>query len=326
MIKTISTDANRKGWEDISCDWCGSSESDILFSGPDRLERLSGTFKMVKCTHCGLIRQNPRLTWSLQKKYYTDDYTSYSTLIQKEKNALRRFDRRWSFWRRRTAIERFQKGGRLLDIGCGTGLFLEEAKRSNKWNVVGIEPNGRAADYAQQNLNVPILHGRFSEVSETLPPNSFDVIVLWNVLEHLEHPIKDLRIAHNLLKQNGWIVFSIPNMRSLDHKIFKEYWVGWDLPRHLWLFERDILLNILQGLGFYVVSERCISTGMPVQKINFEFWSQSWDEKYPQLKKYFIRISKSMITRAFFTIPLFVLDQLKFSPIITIIARKQTIS
>ncbi len=110
--------------------------------------------------------------------------------MREEKTVIRRLDKRYGPWKRLRAIERFQPGGKLLEIGCGTGLFLEEALKSHRWDVTGIEPSRRAADYAKNQLNIPVYNGRFSEIE--LPPGSFDVVVLWNVLEHLDQPFEDL--------------------------------------------------------------------------------------------------------------------------------------
>jgi len=98
-------------WEAASCDWCGSTETSLLFEGPDRLEHLPGTFRLVRCKRCGLYRQNPRLSWEGLKHYYPEDYASHGKLVQEEKGALRQLDKRYGPWKRLRAIERYQPGG-----------------------------------------------------------------------------------------------------------------------------------------------------------------------------------------------------------------------
>ena len=156
---------------------------------------------MVRCRQCGLVRQNPRPTWESLKSYYPEDYSPHVPLVREETSVLRRLDRRYGMWKQTRAAEWFQRGGRLLDVGCGTGVFLEEAQRSGRWEVVGIEPAEKAAAYARKALGVTIHEGRFSDID--LPVNSFDTITMWNVLEHLEYPIADLRRAYQLLRENG---------------------------------------------------------------------------------------------------------------------------
>lgn len=307
-------------WEETSCDWCGSSESELLFKGPDRLEQLPGEFTMVRCSRCGLFRQSPRPAWVSLKNYYPENYASYPPLVRTGRNVLRRLDKRYGPWKRLRAIQRFQSRGKLLEVGCGTGLFLEEALRSNRWSVTGIEPNTKTARYAQQMLQVPVYQGRFSEVK--LPSQSFDVIAFWNVLEHLDHPIRDLRYAHQLLKDNAWLVIAIPNAESLEARLFGQFWVGWDLPRHLYVFPRSTLYTIMESLGFRIQAKRCISTSYSVLGHSLDFWSQSWGGRFPGVRHLLLRLYGSIVVRAGLIPPLWLLDRFHTSTIITYFAQK----
>jgi len=311
---------NNLVWEENACDWCGSTETEIIFEGPDRLEKLPGRFTMVQCVNCGLYRQNPRLVWTSLEEYYPEDYSSHPRLVKDIPNAWRRLDRRYGPWKRLRAIERFQRGGRLLEVGCGTGYFLEEALRSQQWDVSGIEPTTKAAQYAQENLPAKIYEGRFSEI--ILPAETYDVIAMWNVLEHLDFPIADLRYAYQLLKDDGWLVMAIPNLESLEARLFGNYWVGWDLPRHLYIFPQDLLINILASIGFRVVSRRCISTSYSVLGHSLDFWSQTWEISHPRIRKTLLRLYYSFIGRVALILPLWVLDRLNTSTIITVFAQK----
>lgn len=304
------------------CDWCGSSQYEVLFQAPDRLEKLPGVFRLVKCRECGLIRQNPHLRWSSLKEYYPENYASYNSLIKDHQNWLHRLDKRYGPWKRKRAIEHYQKGGRLLEIGCGTGTFLEEMLYSGNWQMVGVEPNAKVAANAQNNLGVPIFAGRFSEVP--LQSESFDVIAMWNVLEHLEHPVQDLRRVYTLLKPGGWLVLSIPNLESLEAKVFGPYWSGWDLPRHLYIFPRKTLRQILVSLGLRVVAERCLSTSYDMLGVTLEFWSQSWEKQQPDLKRLLLKVYRSLIIRAALVIPLAVMDRITLTDSLSIFAQKKT--
>jgi len=307
-------------WENVACDWCGSTDSELLFEGPDRLLHLPGQFRMTRCRQCGLMRQNPRLAWESLKYYYPEDYSPHVPLVREETSVLRRLDRRYGMWKQMRAVERFQRGGRLLDVGCGTGVFLEEAQRSGRWEVVGIEPTEKAAAYARKVLGVPVHEGRFSDID--LPVNSFDAITLWNVLEHLAYPIADLRRAHQLLRENGWLVFAIPNVESLAARIFGPYWVGWDLPRHLYLFPSPVLRAILSALGFRCVAFNCMSGSYSTLRDNLEFWSQSWNPRYRALARRLLQLYRSFPVRVGLGLPLWVLDLLNLSSVVTVFARK----
>jgi len=310
-------------WEDTVCDGCGSSQSDYLFEGPDRLLNLPGQFRMVRCQECGLIRQQPRLAWESLKNYYTEAYAPYTPLLREEPSVWRRLDKRYGMWKQLRLVERFQHGGRLLDIGCGTGHFLEEAKLSRRWEISGVEPNATAAAYARQALPANIIEGRFSDT--TFQPNSFDVITMWNVLEHVSYPLADLRRARALLRDQGWLVFTVPNVDGLEARLFGPYWVGWDLPRHLYLFPRAQLRTLLNAIGFQLVDMRCFSSSYIFLKHNLEFWSQTWNPPYAAWRNSILQLYLSAPIRIGLSLPLWLLDRLKLTSVITIVARKQNI-
>jgi SAM-dependent methyltransferase len=187
--------------------------------------------------------------------------------------------------------------------------------------VTGIEPGGRAAEYARQRLGVEVHHGRFSEIQ--LPEASFDVVVLWNVVEHLDQPVGDLKYAQRLLKDGGWLVFSVPNLESLERGVFKDYWVGWDLPRHLYLFSQPTLKEILEATGFQLVAKRCISTSYSVLGHSLDFWSQTWAERHPTLRRALLGTYRSLPGRVLMVPPLWLLDRLNLSTILTLFAQKK---
>jgi SAM-dependent methyltransferase len=307
-------------WESSPCDYCGHQQGVFLFSGPDRATTLPGMFGVVRCPQCGLLRQEPRLTWESLAHYYTEEYPSHGALAHHQKTWWRRLDKRYGPWKRLRAIERWQPGGSLLEVGSGSGTFLEEALRSGKWRVTGIEPSAAAAQYAQENLGVPILPQRFAEVE--LAQESMDVVAMWNVLEHLDHPIAELRHASSLLRPGGLLVLAVPNLESADASLFKEYWLGWELPRHLYWFPRRKLELILEELGFRVLEWRCLSTSYFVLGQSLEYWSQSWRDRHPRLQRLLLRTYHNPIMRALLVIPLGVLDRLRLSTIITVFAQK----
>jgi 2-polyprenyl-3-methyl-5-hydroxy-6-metoxy-1,4-benzoquinol methylase len=319
-VRDVGEKMTELKWEDVACDWCGSTDCEFLFEGEDRLLHLPGQFRMVRCRQCQLVRQNPRLTWESLKDYYPEDYVSHVSLIREEPSLLRRLDRRYGMWKQVHAIEKFQLGGRLLDVGCGTGIFLEEVLRSGRWQVVGIEPTETAALYARTALQVEIHQGRFSEVP--LPINSFDVITLWQVLEHLDHPIEDLRHAHQLLKEGGWLVFGIPNIEGLESSLFGSYWIGWDLPRHLYQFPHSTLREILTTLGFEWVATRRISMQHALLGHSLEFWMQSWNPRFHAIARWLLRLYRSYPVRIGLGIPLWIFDRLNLSSTVTVIAKK----
>ena len=316
--QSISLGVNQ--WEENNCDWCGSDQQEKYFDGPDRLEKLPGMFFLVRCKNCGVYRQNPNLTWEFLSQYYPDDYQSYSYQISEQTNNWRRIIKEYGNIKRRKAIETYQRDGKLLEIGCGTGGFLRELSNSGRWELSGIEPNRAAASYAREHTNAKIIQARLSDVR--LENESFDAVVLWTVIEHLSKPRQDLEIIKSLIKPKGWLFFSVPNMESIDRWIFRQYWSGWDLPRHLYIFPRQAIHEGLHSLGFRIVAERCISTSYNAIGHSLEFWSQDWEHKYPRIKKLMMRLYKSWFVRAGLLVPLAILDRLNLTSTITYFAQK----
>jgi 2-polyprenyl-3-methyl-5-hydroxy-6-metoxy-1,4-benzoquinol methylase len=278
-----------------------------------------GEFRLVRCPTCGIIRQNPMLAWESLKDYYPEDYTAYEPIIDRERSRLRQIDRRYGMWKRLRSIERFQRGGQLLDVGCGTGVFLGEAQRSGRWELMAVEPSPAAALYVQQELNIPVLNTRFVEAD--LSSGKFDVITMWNVLEHLDHPIGDLRRAVDLLRPGGWLVFSIPNLESLEAKVFGRYWLGWDLPRHLYLFPQKQLNSVLQELGMRLIDRQNIAGSHAAfeYSLRFLFNAKGWRGQQGQT---LLRIYRSLPARMLAAPFFWTVDQLKMGSLITIFAQK----
>jgi 2-polyprenyl-3-methyl-5-hydroxy-6-metoxy-1,4-benzoquinol methylase len=308
-------------FETIRCNVCGSTSSEPLFAGPDRLHGNAGTFSLVRCNDCGVIRQNPRLTWDSLKTFYPDDdYVAYREWMEESDGKLSEKIRGYGVWKWLRSIERWKPGGRMLDIGCGTGAFLREAKRSGRWQLEGLEPNHYAAEFVGRRLGIPIHNSTFLET--ILPQEFYDVITMWNVLEHLQSPVDSIRYVRRLLKNSGWFVFSIPNVDGLDARVAKKYWVGWDLPRHLYLFPRHQLRQILAENGFIVREERCLSTTYSAIGHSLSFWANDPSRRYTNLTGMIVRLYKNPLARLALIPPYWLMDQMRLSSVITIFAER----
>ena len=119
-------------WEHSSCSWCEENQTEPLFKGPDRLLRLPGSFQVVRCSKCGLMRQNPRLKWDSLQHYYPDSYPSYVKRSGEKTSRISRSFNQYGMWKRLRAIERYQSSGLVLDVGCGTGNFLDQVRQSSE--------------------------------------------------------------------------------------------------------------------------------------------------------------------------------------------------
>ncbi|WP_410879172.1 class I SAM-dependent methyltransferase [Myroides sp. DW712] len=135
--------------------------------------------------------------------------------------------------------------GALLDIGCGTGDFLVEAKKRG-WTTTGFEPNDKASTLAF-NKGISVV----TNLRE-LPNHSFDVITLWHVLEHIPNLEEQIIELNRLLKPEGKLVIAVPNFKSYDATYYKSHWAAFDAPRHLWHFSQKSITAIFSAFQFKV--------------------------------------------------------------------------
>ncbi|NKQ39754.1 MAG: class I SAM-dependent methyltransferase, partial [Methanosarcinales archaeon] len=148
--------------------------------------------------------------------------------------------------------------GRLLDIGCATGGFLK-VMASYGWKAYGVELNEEAVAFAKREQNLNIVKGDFLEVD--FPVGFFDVITLWHVLEHLIDPSAVLKKISSLLKKNGILIYAIPNINSLEYIVFRRWWSGWDVPRHLYTFSFYSMTLLTKKSNFRIIKTKCFCGG-----------------------------------------------------------------
>jgi 2-polyprenyl-3-methyl-5-hydroxy-6-metoxy-1,4-benzoquinol methylase len=164
--------------------------------------------------------------------------------------------------------------GKLLDIGAGTGDFLVVAKNDG-WQITGIEPSAKAKGIA---INKGV---NFAETLSALESNSFDVITMWHVLEHvpnLEEYISELK---RLIKPTGTIVIAVPNFNSFDANFYGKYWAAFDVPRHIWHFSKTAIEKLFSEKEMKLVE---------ILPMKFDsFYVSLLSEKYKSGKMNFIR-------------------------------------
>lgn len=174
----------------------------------------------------------------LARYYESEDYISHTDGKRSLFEKVYHFIKNIALKNKLSLINDLQKSkGNLLDIGAGTGDFLSVAK-NNGWNAVGIEPSEKAKTIAK--AKGVELKSNLSDFEN----NSFDVITMWHVLEHvpnLENQIKELK---RLLKPNGTILIAVPNFKSFDANYYKEFWAAYDVPRHLWHFSKTAIQKL----------------------------------------------------------------------------------
>ncbi len=189
-------------------------------------------FIISRCTDCHLLFTNPRPTLDTIGIYY--DYPEYFSHEDKSKGLtpwIYQKIRNYTIKNKIDLIEDYKEIGKLLDYGCGTGELLKEA-RKNLWKVTGIEPNDKARNYANKKLNGKV----YKSIKNLDQESSYDVITLFHVLEHIHDLRSTIKDILNHLKKTGYLIIAVPNHESYEAKQYKEYWAGWDVPRHLYHF------------------------------------------------------------------------------------------
>jgi len=175
------------------------------------------------------------IPYDLEKYYQSEDYISHTDTKRSLFEKMYHLVKQYTLYRKEKLILSYtKKKGNLLDIGAGTGDFLNYANKK-KWNITGVEPSKKAKKLALQK-------GIFLVENTTeLTENSFDVITLWHVLEHIPDLEKQLSELKRLCKPNGHIIVALPNYKSYDAKYYKGFWAGFDVPRHLWHFSKTAI-------------------------------------------------------------------------------------
>jgi len=190
-------------------------------------------FKIVECNDCKFKFTNPRPAADELAAYYkSENYISHSNTSKGFINYLYQLVRKYTAKRKLKLIQNITKQGTILDIGCGTGEFLNQCQLNN-YTCIGIEPNEDARNLAIENYNLDV---RTENSIATLKNNSIDIITMWHVLEHISDLDDRINELKQLLKPNGTLIIAVPNCNSLDATIYKQYWAAFDVPRHLYHF------------------------------------------------------------------------------------------
>jgi SAM-dependent methyltransferase len=236
---------------DVACPTCGGRDTAPFRSGPDRSHGLPGWFQLVRCRACGLVYQQPRPTGRALAAYYPPDYSPHAGAGRPSLARRLGWRHGYELYRRCRFLSRHADGGRLLDVGCATGSFLEAIRDFGDWRVWGIEPGLAAARQARAR-DLDVVVARFEDLR--LAPESLEAVTMWDVLEHLPDPVAALSAAREALRPGGHVFLNVPTLDSWDSRLFGDDWCGLDLPRHLTLFDRRTLRLVLERAGLQPVS------------------------------------------------------------------------
>jgi len=154
---------------------------------------------------------------------------------------------------RKKRIQKYKEQGRILDIGCGRGVFLNVMKNTG-WTVAGTEYDLITAESIAKNYDIHVVTGNPGEWG--FPPGSFDVVTMNHVLEHMSDPESAIRECAGLLEKGGLLVVATPNITSLQSSLGKHLWFHLDIPYHLYHFSEEGLSTLVEKYNFHILKVR----------------------------------------------------------------------
>lgn len=232
-----------------SCPICNNNSfKDFLTARDHFLTREA--FNISECKVCGFLFTNPRPGKSEILKYYeSTDYLSHDTGNKGFLTGLYRLIRKKNIRNKYLLAKKFSKGKKILDMGCGTGEFIQYCS-FHGFQSIGIEPNEKARSFGIHSLKQDI---RSESGLNDISPDTLDVITLWHVLEHVHNLDEQMAQLKKILKPGGSLIVAVPNSNSWDAIKYREYWAAYDLPRHLYHFNMKTLANFIEKINFKLV-------------------------------------------------------------------------
>ncbi len=209
-----------------------------------------------------------------------------------------------------------RKKGKLLDVGCGAGSDLRAFNKIG-WEAVGVETNQTACDHART-MGLEVIYGTIFDAN--FPDNSFDIVRLRHVLEHLDNPRKVLTEIKRILKPGGQVIITTPNIRSFNFTLFQQCWYHLDVPRHLYLFDDNTLKQLASKIGFKI-RQITFASGTKGLRESIQRWAEERKNPLSLLIKpiKFSRINLFKYLLAPFTI---LIDSLKWGDTISVVLVK----
>ena len=314
MVLSSAGDLLNPGMESVICDLCHSDQSEVVTRQRDLLlEVTHDEFTIVKCCRCGLVYLNPRPSKELLSSYYPTVYyppvqakarTQFQQQAKKVSAQIKRWVledyygypstvsagwsrivRRILLWPDKTLRELkgrhplpWRGEGKVLDVGCGVGGHLKTLQDLG-WEPYGIEISEVAAAHARKLVTGNIHTGTLE--SAPFPPQSFDLILMSHSLEHLPSPVAALRLVHRLLNGDGLLVVSVPNVDSLEFKLFGRWWFPLDPPRHFYHFDKHSLSGIFAQAGFRLQRVRTSISAIFLMASLDRLWKHRFQKNVP---------------------------------------------
>ncbi len=221
----------------IVCDLCGKDETAVI------CHPLLTVGPVVKCSNCRLVYVNPRVQNEEIRSKLSRRYQNLGLAFEYESKW-----RNLRFVEKVNIIQRHKRSGRLLDMGCASGVFLKIAEEF--YDCYGVDTNPVHCQKAKDERSLRVFNGTLKEAK--FESNFFDIIVALNVLEHTYSPMSELKEMNRVLKRKGILMLEIPNIQSIWFKMFRKKWRQF-LPDHYFYFSPDTITKYLQKTSFDVL-------------------------------------------------------------------------
>lgn len=220
------------------CPSCFSRATSVAY--PEACDYIRGeAFEVVQCKECALAWTSP--VPNDLGPYYPHFYRRYNPLVLSTLTFLYR--RRVARWCRKLT-----KVGSALELGCGDGLMLR-ALRSHGWDVAGTERTEDMARFARENFGLTV----YVEPQNPIPREArFNLVVMFQVLEHIEAPVEELQRVAGLLEDDGVVIVGVPNFASWQSRFGRSSWLHLDVPRHLTHFSPQSLAAVAAKAGLEI--------------------------------------------------------------------------
>jgi len=249
----------------VKCNLCGADSTKLLF--------IEKGWQIVQCRRCGLVYANPRPSSNELIKFYQEgEYSQVGpNYLAKRESKLCRARRELR------KIGRYKKGGKLLDIGCGARFFLKEAQKRG-WKVSGVDLSREMIEYAREEFDLNLFAESLSQAH--FPSEYFDVITMYDLLEHLEDPLGILKETKKILKPDGLLLIVTPDFtqraiaRHIPPPDFRPP------PEHLYYFTNQSLQKMLNKAGLEYFRQ--------TSRINFKLIIKIFVKKKKRLEKVLI--------------------------------------
>ena len=231
------------------CPFCAETHPALFLTAPDRFHGREKEYELLRCSSCSLVWLNAPPAPPEMGEHYGEEYDRTIAIAAKAPD---------HWYAPRDVLFRYKSGGSVLDLGCASGGFLSTVK-GPAWQLFGIEMSEEAAEIARHRCGAQVFVGDILDAH--FPRASFDAITCFNVFEHVYEPQKVLARVAEWLKPGGIFIAAMPNIDSAGERIFRSYWYGLELPRHLYHFSPKTLRMVAESVGLHEISlstARCL--------------------------------------------------------------------